>query len=172
MGIKTPPSYEHPSKRKRQDQKQEPQAQANVERTGKPNRGKRDVGSKRLNLNSQKTPDNIAEMVRVRVVAYDPIPGEIKRFDEMMRSGLLVKEALLGMLRKSKDQIDSLVELGPRDIEALTFEHGRTFVETNWSIPAEKAVKLKLLIDPFDILTPRSLGIKIGIAVIILGESN
>lgn len=172
MGIKTPPSYQHPSKRKRQGQRQEPQTSVRVERLEKPNKRKKGDGPKRPAITQFTSAGSTEETIRIRVVAYDPLPGEIKRFDEMINADISVKDALLGLLRKSKDQIDGLVKLSPKDIEALTFEHGRTFVETNWAIPADKAEKLKRLFDPFDILTPRSLGTKIGAAVIVLGESN
>lgn len=172
MGIKTPPSYEHPSKRKRQGLTPEPQTSARVERLEKPDRRKKGDGLKRPAITPATSVGPSEETVRIRVVAYDPLPGEIKRFDEIINADIPVKDALLGLLRKSKDQIDGLVKLGSRDIDALTFEHGRTFVETNWSLPVENADKLKLLFDPFDILTPRSLGAKIGTALIVLGEGT
>ena len=172
MGIKTPPSYQHPSKRKRLDQRQEPQTSTRIERAPKPNKRKKGDALTRPAVTPTTSAELSVETVRVRVVAYDPLPGEINRFDDMINADIPVKGALLGLLRKSKDQIDSLVKLSPRDIEALTFEHGRIFVETNWALPAEKAEKLKRIFDPFGILTPRSMGAKIGAAVIVLDEGK
>jgi len=172
MGIKTPPAYQHPAKRDLQHPRVEPNLSADAKRSQDPIKEKQRNGRGRQNDNVKISPTPNSEMVRVRVVAFQPVPGEITIFDEMVESEIASRDALLGLLRNAKGKIDDLAASQSKASAQLSYAHGKECVETNWSMPDDKLIRLKSLLDPFNILTPRSLGAKIGSALIVLYDRD
>lgn len=172
MGIRTPPEYEHPSKREGRGSKNEQLTSARAEKTEIPIRKKE--GDERGPNPRLLKPASVApgEQVHLRVVAYEPRPGELKRFDEMIGGGITNKDALLGLLRNARHKIDDLAKRSSKQVDDLTYDHGSEYVETNWSLSERVVGQLKSVFDPFDILTPRALGAKIGAAVIVLNDKE
>lgn len=172
MGIKTPPEYQHPSKRKRQGSGSEPPATAQTEAPVTPLRKNEGDGRGRKVSSQKETLSQSDSTLIVRVVAYVPNPGELTKYDEMIRGGVASKDALLGLLRNARHKIDDLVKRSSKQVDSLTYESSTGFVETNWSLSSDIAAQLKSLFDPFGILTPRALGAKIGAAIIVLSEKE
>lgn len=172
MGITKPPAYEHPGKRKRQIAEPKPQVAERVEKTAGPIREKRDGRVGGYIPMRKETPNQGECKVRVRVVAYEPISGELNLYDDMIESGIDTNSALLGLLRNARSGLDELVKRSSRSISNLDYQHGKQFAETNWSLSADQATQLKALFDPFGILTPRALGAKIGTAIIVLADKD
>ncbi|WP_136661794.1 hypothetical protein [Nitratireductor sp. XY-223] len=170
MGIKTPPAYKHPAKRDPQRPGIELKQNVQAKRPEDPKKEKEAKGRGRQSDNERNSPTS--EMVRVRVVAFEPLPGEITIYDDMVESGISKKEALLGLLRNAKGKIDDLTASQSKATTQLSYAHGKECVETNWSLPKEKISRLKSRLDPFNILTPRSLGARIGAALIALYERD
>ncbi len=172
MGITKPPTYEHPRKRKRRASKSELPNPARVENSKSPVREKEDDWDSGQARKLSSAPQASTDTIRVRVVAYEPTPGQLKRYDEMIASGIASKVALLGLLRNARAKISDLAKLPSMTISNLDYDHGNEFVETNWSLSGDHANRLKSLFDPFGILTPRALGAKIGTAIIVLADKD
>ncbi|MCI4643446.1 MAG: hypothetical protein MRY64_01550 [Hyphomonadaceae bacterium] len=172
MGIKTPPGYKHPLKHKQRGPEVQSLAAAKTAKPRIPIGEKEGSGSRRQGQNPTQVLKHTDEKVRVRVVAYEPKPGQFERYDAMRRSGISDKDALLGFLRSARGKIGVLVDCSAKDIDTLTLDQGPAFVETNWSLSRSGLAQIKSLLDPFGILTPRALGAKIGAAVIVLNESD
>lgn len=161
MGIKQPPNYVHPNKKKE----------------GKlPDRRKTDLSTQQANAlptrkgNGKKSTiasnEQSAETQVIRLVARPPLPGQVKLYDNMLAGGLSSKQALLGLLKRGFDEFNSDLSTG-KFVEGnpvLTTD-GKA-VETTRSIDSEFLKRARAVFDPFGILSDRALGQKIGEAII------
>jgi len=80
----------------------------------------------------------------------------------MIKGGLSPKQAVLGILRRSFDQFESLVFAGKVSTLKTEIGKGGQAVETNRSVSKKFLAKAKEVYDPFGVLSKRALGMKIG----------
>lgn len=168
MGITKPPAYEHPRKRKGRKSSSQPPDPVSAERTEPPNKRKK---TDQPSNKPEKAPNGTAakyDTEVVRLVAHVPIAGQLKLYDEMIASDISPREAMHGLLRNSKSQLIDLAQHSSKSIGKLKYDHGNEFVETNWSMSTDAVLKLKSVIDPFGILSPRAFGSKLAMALIVL----
>ncbi len=107
--------------------------------------------------------------MRFRLAAHPPAHGEIKIFDIMVESGMSKKEALLALMRKGTsylDQVGLVTAICEKD--ALYKRDVGNAIETNRIVDVSVWKKLKQRFDPFDVLTTRALGVRVGEAVIMI----
>lgn len=164
MGIIKPKGqYEHPRKKKTIDrdpsakpiEKIEPinavKEKTDIQKTGKPVSVSKD--------NHDKT-----ETVTIRLVVRPPRPRQIKMYDDMIDAGLSPKEAILGILKKSIQELDNTKATHLKD---ANYSHKGTAISTRRTISVDIFEKLKAKFDPFDILSERGFGIKVGEALMV-----
>lgn len=173
MGFKQPPSYEHPSKRKRGLRAQK-RTSEDVARTDRPLEGK--ASKCAVSVKPTKSPRNAAsgkseaqaETVLLRLAAHPPSKGQFKLYDDMRKSGLSDKDAILALLRKGTSKLRDIAELSMSALDAMSYDADALVIETNRKIPSELLEKLKQNIDPYDALTKRALALKLGQAILVL----
>ncbi len=149
MGIKKPDvAYEHPNK---------------ARNTDKSNSSKNSIPPAILatEIGAAKSP----ETMHVRIIAHYPIAGAYEVFDRMCSANIDPKNAMLALLKKGIpvfeercanneiDKIDILSQLKPE------------FIETTRALSKSTFETAKNHFDPFDVLSLRALGVKIGDAI-------
>lgn len=159
MGIKRPPGYIHPKKR---NQSSRSQPLAN-ELVATPRAPKKKEEAKPATRSS---PDH--NKVLLRLAAFPPASGEVRLFDEMIASGLTDKEAILGLFRRGTRKLSVIAEMQTPQNKGLIYERRGEATETNRSISEELFQQLRSNIDPFEAMTSRALGLKIGELIIAL----
>lgn len=167
MGLIKPDTYVHPNKREKQDVPEKATAGQTVkdpkvavkkkkveERTDKPNRSEPKIEVE-------------STTVLLRLVARVPANGQIKLFDDMIDEGLSPKEIILGIWKREFGNIETLIS--DHDFKSTTpleFEN-RKAIETTRKVTSELLISIQSKIDPFNILTERALGQKLGEAILI-----
>ena len=106
---------------------------------------------------------NAKDTVVARLVAYPPKSGEFAYYDEMIKSGVPEKQAVLALISRG------LRDLKAKNLEVRLYQHEGVAVETNRKIAAEDMDDLTTIFDPFGILSKRALGQKIGEALFARG---
>ena len=158
MGIKQPPSYVHPNKRKRQPVETKEQAPAPVTTPEPPKKEKREVRKPRVLDGSRSD--------QVRLVIYPPTAGQIAIYDEMIAAGYSSKQALLGLLKKGFSQFETdLLAKNVTTPPDQLLTDGKP-VDTTRNVTPQFIEAAKGVFDPFDMLSDRALGCRIGEAVI------
>jgi len=120
MGITKPPAYEHPRKRNRRASGDQTDTATPVAKPAIPIREKKDERGgrqtdKQIRLSQSKE--------TVRVVAYEPSPGALPQYDDMIAGGIETKAALLGLLRKARTKIDELIKRPRKSVDKLDYVH-------------------------------------------------
>jgi len=168
MGIKLPPAYEHPNKRKRRDvapNSPTPELLKNKE-IPKKNEKKEPLKRRSSEALNAKTDDN--EKVILRLVAYPPANGEFDLFDRMIASGITHRQAILALLRRGTDRLCEVPETWGKSSGKASFERQGNPIETNRSVSANLHQQLKTTIDPFGVLTERAFGKIVGEAILAM----
>lgn len=158
MGIKQPPDYVYPKKRKRQAAEPEPQTVTPAEPARLPNKKKK---GKRSGTQIQS-----GQSVQLRLVIPSPAAGQLQLHDEMIAAGYTSKQALLGLLKKGFDRFEA--DLLADKVAAPTdpLETNGKPVDTTRNVSLHFFEKAKALFDPFDVLSDRAFGQRIGDAII------
>lgn len=167
MGLIKPDTYVHPNKRRQLDVTskatagqtvKDPKVAVNKEkiekRTDNPNRSEPKIEAE-------------SETVLLRLVARVPANGQIKLFDDMIDEGLSSKEIILGIWKREFGNLGALIsDLDFKSTTPLEFEN-RKAIETTRKVTSDLLVSIQSKIDPFNILTERALGQKLGEALLI-----
>lgn len=153
MGIKRPGTFEHPNKRKRAAEKEEPRVKPSAStQAADVEIPKREEGEKRS----------------FRLAAHPPIAGTIELYDRMIESGLSEKQALLALMRRGADKLNAVARMSPNKIKAMCYAHDGILIETNRLIDAGLYDRLVDLLDPFNALSTRELGTIVGEALVVM----
>lgn len=158
MGIKQPPDYVYPKKRNRQAAGTEPQTKAPVEPVRPPIKKKRETRSD--------TSMPSGQSVQLRLVIPSPAAGQLQLHDEMIAAGYTSKEALLGLLKKGFDRFEEDLMADKIAVPADPLKPNGKPVDTTRNVSTQFFEKAKALFDPFDVLSDRAFGQRIGDAII------
>lgn len=164
MGIKQPPAYTYPKKRKRQAQQPEQPTAAPVETARPPikKKGERTSATKVTNDGA----------VQLRLVIPSPAPGQLKLHDELSTAGYTSKQALLGLLKKGFDRFEADLLSGAVAVPTAPLETKGKPVDTTRTVSPEFIAKAKALFDPFDVLSDRAFGQRVGDAIIRMARKD
>ncbi len=160
MGIKQPTgAYVHPGKRKRAPDVPKGPSVIPAAKGRIPVKKKREAVARPVARCRRKSR-------MVRLVVYPPAPGQIPLFDRMIAAGYSSRQALLGLLKKGFSQFenDLLNDKVTAPADQLNTE-GKP-VDTTRNVEAEFIQKAKDIFDPFDMLSNRALGHRIGETII------
>lgn len=167
MGLIKPDKYVHPNKRKRHEASEKAQAQIPVENS------KEAVKNKNVELPvdqsdlQQPLSTITGETVLIRLVARVPEQGQIAFYDSMIVDGLSPKEAILGIWKREFGNLDTTIaDYDFKTSCQLGFEK-RKAIETTRKITPDALRTIQSKIDPYNILTDRALGQKLGEALLI-----
>jgi len=158
MGIKQPPEYIYPKKRKRPAAETEPQITTPVEPVRAPIKKKRETRSD--------TSIPSGQCVQLRLVIPSPAAGQLQLHDEMIAAGYTSKQALLGLLKKGFDRFEAELLADKIAVPADPLETNGKPVDTTRNVSPQFFEKAKALFDPFDVLSDRAFGQRIGDAII------
>lgn len=161
MGIKQPPNYVHPNKKKESKRSQNRILEKQSSRES-PEHRQRPAALKSVKV--EKT--TLTQTQLVRLVVRPPLPGYVVLYDNMLNGGLSSKRALLGLLKRGFPQFKSDLLTGKDTKEnTVMFDDGKV-IETTRSIDSIFLEKARAAFDPFGVLTDRALGQKIGEAIV------
>ena len=149
MGIKTPPAYEHPKKRKRSD-------------------GVQNIATSEPNVRIVIPKKKKGEKVLLRLVARVPKQGQLKLFDQMIDSGLTEREAILALLRQGMEQLNKISTWPTSKLRQHSYEHLGGAIETNRQISTSLNETIRTNLDPFGALASRAIGTLLGEAMLTL----
>lgn len=163
MGIKQPPAYVHPNKRKTATSEPLGQAPQQVTKTERPKREKERIEPVKQ---SRATVDSAEKTIQLRLVVYAPANGQVPLYDQMIASGFEPKAALLGLLKRGfptfeKKLLAGLIKASANDLDAS----GKP-VDTTRNVSTQFMETAKTLFDPFDVLSDRALGRKIAETIV------
>ena len=160
MGIKQPTGgYIHPSKRKRGSDRPASQASAPAAEDRIPIKKKREEASPKADRSGESA-------VLVRLVVYPPASGQLLIYDQMIGAGYSSKQALLGLLKKGFSQFETDLLNGKVTAPADQLIISGKPVDTTRNVSATFIEKAKSVFDPFDMLSNRALGQRIGETII------
>lgn len=160
MGIKQPAGgYVHPSKRKRASDVSGTPTAAPVAEDRIPVKKKREEAAPRTERSGEAS-------VLVRLVIYPPAPGQLLIYDQMIDAGYSSKQALLGLLKKGFSQFEADLLKGRVTAPADPLTTSGKPVDTTRNVSAAFIEKAKAIFDPFDMLSNRALGQRIGETII------
>jgi len=114
----------------------------------------------------QEVATTLPKSVLIRLVAMPPARGQIAKYDRMIDSGMIPKDAVLGLLKNGFPQFEETILSGSYQDKAVEYDRSETAVETHRSVSLELYEAAKTRFDPFDICSKRALGLKIGTAII------
>lgn len=169
MEFKKPPSsYVHPRKK----------SKLSVE-TLKPELSANDVGKKSTaipkstkSIKQRSSMSREQDFIMLRLLAPIPKMGECNTFDKLIDSGLSSKDAALGLLKKGFDDFEQKISSGTYMISPNVFTISKDIVETNRRSPLAFYNSAIEFFDPYELLTKRALGLKIGTAILNLQLSK
>lgn len=167
MGLIKPDKYVHPNKRKRHEASENTQSKIPVIKTKVAIKKKKVEDP--VDRSNQRLPNSAvaSETVLIRLVSRVPQRGQITLFDDMTASGLSAKEAILGIWKRKFENLDAVI--ADQDFKGTTqieFEKQKA-IETNRKVTPDVRLSIQSKIDPFNILTDRALGQKLGEALLI-----
>ena len=160
MGIKQPTGrYIHPSKRKRASDVFATPASAPMAEDRIPIKKKREEDAPKADQTDEVS-------VLVRLVIYPPAPGQLLIYDQMIDAGYSSKQALLGLLKKGFSQFEADLLNGRVNAPGDQLTTSGKPVDTTRNVSAAFIEKAKAIFDPFDMLSNRALGQRIGETII------
>ena len=160
MGIKQPTGgYVHPSKRKRASDVPGTSTAAPVAQDRIPIKKKREEDAPKADRSGEAS-------VLVRLVVYPPAPGQLLIYDQMIGAGYSSKQALLGLLKKGFSQFEADLLNGRVNAPGDQLTTSGKPVDTTRNVSAAFIEKAKAIFDPFDMLSNRALGQRIGETII------
>lgn len=149
MGIKKPDiAYEHPNK-------------ANSDKT--PTFSKRSEQSENP-LNVEHV-TKASETIHVRIIAHYPAAGASAVFDQMCAASIDPKTVMLALLRKGIPEFEERCAKNEIDKIYIQKQLKQEFIETTRALSQSTFETAKKHFDPFDVLSLRALGVKIGNAI-------
>lgn len=160
MGIKTPPTYVHPSKTKKQNTSKKESTPETIESAEPAKKGKRAENPIVSVPGKAKQPSKPSTHT-IRLVAHLPKSGMFPIYDKMIASDLSPKKTVLALIGRGFETLDA------SNLKPASYEFGGETVETNRTFKSEDFSLLSEKFDPFGILSKRALGIKIGEALMV-----
>lgn len=156
MGIKKPDvAYEHPNKARNTDK-------SSTSKNSKP------PAILAKELPAPKT----SETIHVRIIAHYPTEGACEVFDQMCMANIDPKTAMLALLKKGVASFE--ISCANGDIDRIQFRGPvePEFIETTRALSKDAFETAKSHFDPFDVLSLRALGRKIGAAIMASMAQN
>jgi hypothetical protein len=169
MGIKQPPTYVHPNKRKTvtpEPVRRAPQQAPKKEWPQKEKEGTELGKQRRLSLQSAD------KTIRLRLVIYPPTNGQLPLYDQMIASGIEPKTALLGLLKRGFPAFEKKLTAGSIKAPTNDLDISGAPVDTTRNVSPQFIEAAKALFDPFEILSDRALGRKIAETILVQIEEN
>lgn len=169
MGIKQPPNYVHPNKKKKEEK---PNVDLMHERAALKPQSVAPVKRNKVSKPSKSFQTQSSEMILIRLVAKPPLPGQIKIYDDMVAGGLSSKQAILGLFKREfpKFVSDMLAnKIGKENDVAVENSYA---VETTRGVDIKFIEKARSVFDPFGVLSDRALGQRIGEAIIFRSRKD
>ncbi len=164
MGIKQPPAYVHPKKRKREEQSLEPQTPKKTDGSDLPKKKKK-VAQFRPEAASVKTE-------QFRLVIYPPVTGQIAIYDEMIKSGFTPKRALLGLMKKEFSQFEAELLAGNISRPTDDLKSDGKPIDTTRNVSPQFIKAAKTAFDVFEVLSKRALGRCVAEAVLRMVDQH
>lgn len=149
MGIKKPNvAYEHPNKTKSTDKSSTPK------------------NSKPPAILAKELPaPKTSETIHVRIIAHYPTEGACEVFDQMCEANIAPKTAMLALLKKGIPEFEERCANNEIDKIDILSQLKPEFIETTRALSKSTFETAKNHFDPFDVLSLRALGVKIGDAI-------
>ena len=163
MGIKQPPAYVHPNKRKATPGEPVRRVTEQASKTGRPKREKERSAPVKQ---ARATKGNAEKTIQLRLVMYPPTSGQIPLFDQMIASGFAPKAALLGLLKRGFPVFEKKLLEGSIKALADDLDTMDTPIDTTRNVSPQFLKAAKTLFDPFGVLSDRALGRKIAETIV------
>ena len=149
MGIKKPDvAYEHPNKARNTDKSN------SSKNSNPPAIPVKEIGA-------GKSP----ETMHVRIIAHYPIAGACEFFDQMCAANIDPKTVMLALLKKGIPVFEERCLKNEIDEIEIQNQLKSDFIETTRVLSRRTFETAKKHFDPFDVLSLRALGAKIGDAI-------
>ena len=163
MGIKQPPAYVHPNKRKTATPEPPGPTPHQAAKTKRPKREKERTEPVK---HRRATVDSAEKTIQLRLVIYPPTSGQIPLYDQMIASGFAPKTALLGLLKRGFSEFERKLMTDTIRAPLDNLKVSGQPVDTTRNVSPQFVEAAKHLFDPFGILSDRALGRKIAETII------